>query len=171
MAANRSYRRIGEILVGRGLITMAQLGIALAEQRELGRPLGEICVARFGLDRLSLADALAEQWDEMQRASARPGPSAPTHRVPPTSRVGAVEEELRALLDEALAARTELESKTDELGRRLAALEALVVGVNDALAELRTKPAAARRSSTKGAGAAAATRTKRRSATAVPSTG
>ena len=46
-------------------------------------------------------------------------------------------DELRALLDEAEAARADLASKTDELGRRLAVLETLVIGVNDALAELR----------------------------------
>jgi hypothetical protein len=41
------------------------------------------------------------------------------------------------LLEEAEAARVELASKTDELSRRLAVLETLVVGVTDALAELR----------------------------------
>ena len=46
-------------------------------------------------------------------------------------------DELRALLEEAEAARAELASKTDELGRRIAELEALVIGVSDALAELR----------------------------------
>jgi hypothetical protein len=46
-------------------------------------------------------------------------------------------DELRTLLKEAEAARAELASKTDELGRRLAELENLVIGVSDALAELR----------------------------------
>jgi uncharacterized coiled-coil protein SlyX len=166
MAANGSYRRIGEILVGRGLITMDQLAIALAEQRECGRPLGEICVERFGLDRLGLADALAEQWDEMQRASGPTVPAAPAVvDAPPVSDDTTPEDELRVLLEEAHSARAELESKTDELGRRLAALEALVVGVNDALAELRAAPAPARKSTTRAG--ATGSRTKRRPAGSV----
>ena len=98
---------------------------------------------RFKLDRLSLADALAEQWEEMQRLA--------THAVGGEHAVAGeqgdpdgdpadglpAEDELRVLLEEAQAARAELELKTDELGKRLAALEALVVGVHDALVELR----------------------------------
>jgi hypothetical protein len=135
------YRRIGTILVERGLITENQLAHGLAAQKETGRPLGEICVERFGLDRLSLADALAEQWEEMQRANAEAERLAAELEE---AELGdelpddlSAEDELRTLLEEAEAARAELVSKTDELGRRLAALETLVVGVSDALAELR----------------------------------
>ena len=133
-----TYRRIGTIFVERGLITEAQLAVALTEQRDFGRPLGEICVERFGLDRLHLADALASQWDEMRAV-----PDDGQLRFTPASDQGATaegvseEDELRVLLEEAQAARTELESKTDELGQRLAALEALVADVSDALAEIR----------------------------------
>ena len=63
------YRRIGTILVEKALITADQLATGLEEQQRTGRPLGEICVDRFKLDRLSLADALAEQWEEMQRVA------------------------------------------------------------------------------------------------------
>jgi hypothetical protein len=137
------YRRIGTILVEKGLITEAQLELALVEQRETERPLGEICVERFALDRLSLADALAEQWDEIQRHQAETGepqqnggdPAAPPLVAPDAS---VAESELRSLLDEAEAARVELTAKTEALGRRLAALEVLVVGVTDALKELHT---------------------------------
>lgn len=137
------YRRIGTILVDRRLISAEQLAGALDEQERTGRPLGEICVERFGLDRLSLADALAEQWEEMQQASAAAGegsaPAAPEHPASDgeTATGPSPEDELRILLEEAEAARVELAAKTDELGRRLAALETLVVGVSDALAELR----------------------------------
>lgn len=135
-------RRIGTILVEKRLVTEAQLELALAEQRETARPLGEICVERFGLDRLSLADALAEQWEELQRHQAGVGEPAATGELPASAPTGlgpSVEEtELRSLLDEAEAARVELTTKTEELGRRLAALEVLVVGVTDALKELHT---------------------------------
>ena len=135
------YRRIGTILVDRHLISGRQLEHALAEQQQTGRPLGEICVERYGLDRLSLADALAEQWEEMQRAAPAADESDAAAVLDDTLEGSSTEEisaedELRVLLGEAQAARLELTVKTDELGKRLAALEALVVGVSDALAEL-----------------------------------
>ena len=134
------HRRIGVILVERGLIDEAQLKVALAEQAACGRPLGEICVEKFGLDRLHLADALARQWDEI-RSAPQPQPrsdAAPVlgaRRLAVTTQAG--EPELRMLLAEAQAARAELEHKTDELSQRLAALEALVADVSDALSEMR----------------------------------
>ena len=140
---NVPYRRIGAILVGRQLITGDQLAQALVDQKNTGRPLGEICVERYGLDRLALADGLSEQWEEMQRVGADPAlESAADEAEEPVEAVQASEghaaaDELRVLLEEAEAARVELVSKTDELGRRLAVLETLVVGVTDALAELR----------------------------------
>jgi hypothetical protein len=133
------YRRIGTILVEKRLISERQLELGLVEQRETGRPLGEICVDRFGLDRLSLADALAEQWEEMQGVQSALDVSAGGSDDPAATETAGqeAEDELRALLDEAQAARVELAVKTEELGRRLAALEVLVVGVTDALTELR----------------------------------
>ena len=132
------HRRIGVILVERGLIDEAQLEVALAEQDACGRPLGEICVERFGLDRLHLADALARQWEEI-RSTPNPRPNAVpvvgVRRMAVTSPAG--ESELRVLLGEAQAARAELEQKTDELSKRLAALEELVADVSVALAEIR----------------------------------
>jgi hypothetical protein len=139
------YRRIGTILVEKALISPTQLEVALVEQRETGRPLGEICVDRFALDRLSLADALAEQWEEIQRAQngdGEPGPPPADESQEPETDLQA-EHELRALLEEAQAARVELTAKTEELSRRLAALEVLVVGVTDALTELRPGPSEA----------------------------
>ncbi len=158
-------RRIGTILVERRLITDAQLELALKEQEATGRPLGEICVERFGLDRLSLADALAEQWQEMQAVTPTTAVfAAPSPRqsdsdgesnadLPP-------EEELRMLLEEAEAARAELASRTDELGRRLAVLETLVVSVSDALRELRTLGPDRRDHESSGSNGAATTTTR-----------
>lgn len=147
--ARNAPRRIGTILVDRKLITADQLTRALVEQDKTGRPLGEICVERCGLDRLSLADALSEQWEEMQRAAGEPAAGrvagdGATDGDSAAAAERAEADELRLLLEEAEAARAELASKTDELGRRLAVLETLVVGVSDALAEIRAvDPAAA----------------------------
>jgi hypothetical protein len=116
-------RQIGAIFVEKGLITEGQLALALDEQERNGRLLGEICVARYGIDRMRLADVLAEQWDGIQLHAADPELS--------------VEETLHVLLDEAHATRAELRQKTGQLGKRLAALEELVVKVDEALTELR----------------------------------
>ena len=126
----------------------------------------EDCVDRFGLDRLSLADALAEQWEEMQVAGTRVETPAPASQADQAAENGhsadapTTEDELRVLLEEAQAARDELTLKTDELATRLAALETLVVGVTAALAELRPANGGATpkrsRSSTKRAAAPAA---------------
>jgi hypothetical protein len=129
------YRRIGSILVERGLISEAELGQALAEQDSTGRLLGEILVSSFGVTRVDLADALAEQWQEANRAhtagaTVSPGSSGSAHLTD--------ENDLRVLLDEAEAARAELEIRTEELSRRLATLEGVVSEVTSALAELRT---------------------------------
>ena len=125
---------MGEILVERGFITEEQLAAALVSQAETGRRLGEICVEKHGLDRLALADALSEQWEEMQHGRRGPSPlrGAPVGPPPP-----AEPEELRVLLDEAEAARAKLAAKTDELERRLALLETIMTGVSNALFEPR----------------------------------
>ena len=63
------YRRIGTILVEWRLISRGRAHRALAEQEETGRLLGEILVTSYGVSRVDLADALAEQWQEANRAA------------------------------------------------------------------------------------------------------
>ena len=55
------HRRLGEILVERGVVTQAQLDEALAEQEKSGRKLGEILVERELLWEEDLVEALAIQ--------------------------------------------------------------------------------------------------------------
>ena len=62
-----SSRLIGAIFVERGLITDEQLEQALVDQAASGDRLGEILVQRYGVPRLELASALAEQWAELER--------------------------------------------------------------------------------------------------------
>ncbi len=128
-----SYRRIGTILAEMGIITQDELDRALVEQHETGHLLGEILVSGYGVSRVDLADALAAQWEEAQSLSSAVEPTAAGD--------GMAEGELHVLLQEAQAARAELTARTDELSRRVASLEALVVGVSDALDELRGRPA------------------------------
>jgi chromosome segregation ATPase len=74
-----SARLIGAMFLEKGLITEAQLESALQEQRTTGERLGEILVERFGISRLDLASALAEQWAQYERpgAAESPEPAAP----------------------------------------------------------------------------------------------
>jgi hypothetical protein len=136
------YRRIGSILVERGLITDEELRQALDDQESSGRLLGEILVSNYGVTRVDLADALAEQWQEANRRVD----TQPESEVTPLQRQshdGMDEADLRVLLDEAQAARAELEVRTEELSRRLATLEGVVSGVTQALDELRAERPAA----------------------------
>ena len=61
---------IGALFVEKGLITQEQLDVALEEQRRTGDRLGEVLVERFGVSRLDLASALADQWAEYERQGA-----------------------------------------------------------------------------------------------------
>lgn len=133
-----SYRRIGTILVEMQVVTQSQLDSALIEQRDTGRLLGELLVSTYGVSRVDLADALAAQWEEAQSMSEIDEAQGAYHddgAVDPLA-----EGDLSVLLEEAQAARAELTARTDELSRRVASLEALVVGVSDALDELRGAP-------------------------------
>ena len=130
------YRRIGTILVEMGLIAQTSLDAALDEQRRTGRLLGEILVENHGVSRVDLADALAAQWAEAQHHAAEEGANGVAIDGGLAAE-GMAEGDMRVLLEEAQAARAELTARTDELSRRVASLEALVVGVSDALTELR----------------------------------
>src|SRR4029077_19983411 len=86
------------------------------------------------------------QWQEANRAATAAMERNATVNVNPAE-VGDLEEsqlaesDLRVLLDEAEAARAELTVRTEELSKRLATLETLVIGVSAALEELRSSGA------------------------------
>jgi hypothetical protein len=58
-------RRLGDIIVERGLITAEQLQEALRVQRESGTKLGEVLVELGFLTRVALAGVITEQWDDL----------------------------------------------------------------------------------------------------------
>jgi len=60
-AASVPWRPLGELFVGRGLITEAELETALAEQAATGKRLGEILVDRGLVSGPDLTDALMDQ--------------------------------------------------------------------------------------------------------------
>ena len=109
-------RRLGDIIVERGLITAEQLEEALTAQRESGSKLGEVLVDLGFITRIALAGVITEQWDDLRvtesgrknaetnaRSAARAGSS-----VVET----ALRERLEALTDE-LAARDQRIAQQD----------------------------------------------------------
>jgi type IV pilus assembly protein PilB len=59
----KSSKRIGEILIGRGRITEAQVLDALKDQKLSGKFLGSILVEKGLLSEVEVTEALAEQFD------------------------------------------------------------------------------------------------------------
>src|SRR5919197_1531812 len=59
--ADFPWRPLGLLLVAKGLLSSADLELALAEQRRSGRLLGQILVSRGFVTSLALTQALAEQ--------------------------------------------------------------------------------------------------------------
>ena len=132
---------MGQILVGRGFITPDQLVEALRSQEQTGRLLGEICVEKWGLDRFALANALGEQWVEIEQGveieQSHDRPAINGLAVDTTS-FSPDMQELCMLLAETVSAHARLHSRTEDLERRLAALETFVAGIDDPLAEPRS---------------------------------
>ena len=64
-AAGQQSPRLGEVLVQHGVVTPQQLEVALQEQQETGRPLGEIIVDRGFAPGPMVAQALATQRGSM----------------------------------------------------------------------------------------------------------
>jgi hypothetical protein len=60
------WRRIGELLVLRGLLADEDVRSALAEQKRSGRRLGQILVARGAISEAALDSTLAEQSGQLQ---------------------------------------------------------------------------------------------------------
>ena len=84
-----SSRLIGTLLVEKGLITEAQLELALDEQQTTGARLGQILMSQFGVTRADLESALTAQRAENQSLGA-----------PEDSEANAAVRELARMLDE-----------------------------------------------------------------------
>ena len=101
-----SARLIGAIFLERGLVTEEQLQAALAIQVESKEHLGEILVQHFGVSRIELASVLAEQWADLERASADPA-------GPGSSSAGTTSPQLR-VVDEATGQQPDSEPQRDQ---------------------------------------------------------
>lgn len=60
---NSGARRIGDVLIARGLVTEETLRTALATAQRAKARLGEVLVSTGAVDSSALAQALADQWD------------------------------------------------------------------------------------------------------------
>ena len=70
MESAAKRRRLGDIIVERGLVTPYELEEALRVQRENGGKLGEVLVELGFITRVGLAGVINEQWDSL-RSKAR----------------------------------------------------------------------------------------------------
>lgn len=127
MDAAHDHPRLGEVLLGHGLLTEEKLHDALAEQQRTGERLGKLLVER-GVPAHSIAMALADQVGGPVRTeygiatgwSSSRGAQAPTAVVSMVPQQTARDEEIRAL--EARLA--ERERELEALERELEALRA-----------------------------------------------
>ena len=67
-------KRLGDIVLERGLVTRDELENALQRQRESGAKLGEILVSLGVLTPTALAGVIKEQWEELDPFSSRRKP-------------------------------------------------------------------------------------------------
>ena len=124
-------KRLGDIIVERGLVTSWQLEEALRVQRERGGKLGEVLVELGFITRVALAGVISEQWDALRLTSrgrktteveARPAdPPAPS----------VVETALRERLETLTA---ELAAKDRRIAQQDATIAALLAQLTPATA-------------------------------------
>ena len=142
MSADPAHRRqLGELLVERGVLTDAQLRLALAEQEASGAPLGEILV-RLGFTRgATIGNALAEQHG---------GPLRTEYGLAlgPTDGIGMPPEQTVRLhnsalaLDSALVGRERVADQTREQDDAIASLNAALDERTQELERVRVELAA-----------------------------
>src|SRR5438093_6584526 len=108
------WRQLGALLVDEGLLTPAELELALDEQRRTGRLLGQIVVDRSYVSAFSLARVLSAQHGVELREPEEPEPELHLAAVPTTWRpLG------RLLVEKGLVSQTELtEALTAQEGNR-----------------------------------------------------
>ena len=105
-------RRVGDVLIAKGLVNEFQLSRALARQRQSGRRLGEILVEDGAITWFDLAMALAEQWESDDEP-----PAAVTEALEPTI------EELQEMLRDRQRRIIELTSVVSKLQRKVERLQ------------------------------------------------
>ena len=129
-------RRLGDIIVERGLVTADQLEEALRVQRTTGGKLGEVLLELGFMTRVGLAGVITEQWDSLrQSANSRrsvPAPAATAVAAAPAPpEPSVVETALRERLE---ALTVELAARDQRIAQQDATIATLLVQLNAATA-------------------------------------
>jgi hypothetical protein len=121
-------RRLGDIIVDRGLITAEQLEQALVAQRESGSKLGEVLVELGFITRVALAGVITEQWDEL-RLTTSSRKNAEAAAAPKAAPAGSsvVETALRERLE---ALTVELAARDQRIAQQDATIAALLAQIS-----------------------------------------
>jgi len=130
-------RRLGDIVVDRGLVTPEQLEAALAAQREHGGRLGEILVELGFITRVALAGVITEQWEELRVTTGAQKAAQLQARRPDTTTAAAA---VPSVVE--IALRERLEAMTAELAEKDARIAQLDATVAALLARLEPPTAA-----------------------------
>jgi hypothetical protein len=120
-------RRLGDIIVERGLVTPHQLEEALRVQRESGGKLGEVLVELGFITRVGLAGVISEQFDAMRMASRARKTAAPAQPASAEGTTSVVETALRERLE---AVTAELDAKDRRISQQDATIAALLAQLN-----------------------------------------
>jgi uncharacterized coiled-coil protein SlyX len=128
---SEAKRRLGDIIVERGLITAEQLDEALAAQRESGAKLGEVLVALGFLTRVALAGVITEQWDDLGVTTSGRKNAETNARSAALAGSSVVETALRERLE---ALTEELAARDQRIAQQDATISALLTQLGPAAA-------------------------------------
>ena len=129
--ATAAKRRLGDIIVERGLITAEQLDEALAAQRESGSKLGEVLVELGFLTRVALAGVIGEQWDDLRVSTSGRKNAETNARSAALAGSSVVETALRERLE---ALTVELAARDQRIAQQDATISALLTQIGSAAA-------------------------------------
>jgi hypothetical protein len=116
-------RRLGDIIVERGLITAEQLNQALELQRESGAKLGEVLVELGFITRVGLAGVITEQWDDLRLTTSGRKNAETNERTAALAGSSVVETALRERLE---ALTVELAARDQRIAQQDATIAALL---------------------------------------------
>ena len=129
--ASAAKRRLGDIIVERGLITTEQLEHALAAQRESGAKLGEVLVELGFITRVGLAGVITEQWDDLRVTTSGRKNAETNARSAALAGSSVVETALRERLE---ALTVELAGRDQRIAQQDATISALLSQIGPAAA-------------------------------------
>jgi hypothetical protein len=116
-------RRLGDIIVERGLVTPEQLAEALVVQRESGAKLGEVLVELGFLTRVTLAGVISAQWDDLRLTTSGRKNAETNARSAVLPGSSTVEETLRERLE---TLTVELAARDQRIAQQEATIAALL---------------------------------------------